>query len=121
MDESRKLLEKILEITEYEGSKADFIEMFTGMIFEDAARSLLFSLPKARQAGAAKKWDANSQNPAALTSLLKHYFTEEQRNKAIQEAASKAIAGYLASIDAKLNLEKKRKLFKLSEQLPSSS
>jgi hypothetical protein len=119
MDESKKLLKKILEITDFQGDKDAFIEMLTNLIFEDAVKSLLGTLPKARHAGAVKKWAANVENPAALTSILKHYFTKEQINKAMQEASTKAIAGYLSSIDSKLNNEKRRQLFKLSQQLPA--
>jgi hypothetical protein len=117
MDESKKLIMKILEITDYDGDPEDFIDMFNGLVFEDAVKSLIESLPKVRRGGAAKKWDANTQNRPALVSFLQHHFTPEQQEKAMQDAASKAIAGYLSSIDGKLNNEKRRMLFKLSQQL----
>ena len=121
MDDSKKLLMKILEITDSEDDKEGFIVYFSSLVLEDAMHELIKSLPKNRQQGAAKKWDANVGNPAALASVLNHYFTPEQQTAAMEEAASRGIAGYLSTIEGKLDAQKRRQLFKLSQQLPTTN
>lgn len=117
MDVQKKLVLKILDITKTESDKETFADIFTNLIFEETVYTLIRSLPKARQESASKKWDANVDNPAALVSFLKHYFTQEQIEQASEKVAEKAMQDYLKSIDDKLTDDQRRELVKLAESM----
>jgi hypothetical protein len=117
MEEAKQQLKKIFAITEQKDRVDAFADTFMSLVFEDAVYSLIQSLPKNRQSGASKKWDANRKNPAALFTLLKHYFTEKEINTALNQTANKAITSYLESVEQDLDEEERKKLFKLSKQL----
>ena len=113
MTDSKKLLLEILEITNFEGETEAFAEMFMDLIFEETVYSLMKSLPEKRREKAATKWDNNTENQAALNSILEHYFTKVQIADASEKTASKAINDYLHSIEKTLDDGQKAKLREL--------
>lgn len=117
MDEQKKLLLQILEITDTVEDKEAFADSFINMIFEDTVYNLIQSLPEQRRESVAKKWDANLDNKAALTSLLEHNFTKEQIAEKGEKAAETAMDSYMNSIEKDLDDEKRRKLQQLSDSL----
>jgi hypothetical protein len=119
MDEQKKLLLQILEITNLEPEKEAFANTFLALVNEESVYTLIQSLPNEKRDKVAKKWDANVTNPAALNSLLKHYFTAEQIAEAAEKTAHKAIYDYLSSLESMLSKEQKEKLNRLSELTPS--
>ena len=122
MNEQKKFLLKILDTVDFKEDNENFAEMFAELILEEAVYSLIQSLPEQKREKIGKKWDANVNNQAALTSLLKHYFTEKQINEIFEKTASKAIYDYLQSVDDKLDETQREKLRKISEELaPTAS
>jgi hypothetical protein len=121
MDHQKEFLLKILEITEFASDKESFAQMFISLVMEDAVYNLIHSLPKIKQDKIARQWDNNTNNHAALVSILNHYFKPEQLEKAAEEASSKAIIGYISSIEDSLDDTKREKLRKLSEEYTSTS
>lgn len=115
VDEQKKLLVRILEITQTEDDKEAFVDMFVNLLFQDTVYALLQSLPAARRESVAKKWDANAGNAAALNSLITHNFTEKQIEQAGEKTAKKAMDEYLLSISDRLNASQKEELKKLGE------
>jgi hypothetical protein len=121
MTDQKKFLIQILDVIQYEGEKEAFADLFTDLIYEDAVYTLVQSLPEKKREKVAKKWDANVNNHAALASILKHYFTQEQIKEATEKSAQKAMYDYLQSIDKTLDADKKEKLLKLSEKITASN
>lgn len=118
MNDHTKLFVKILEITEYDGEKEVFANMFTNLIYEEAFYQLIQALPENRKKSVGMKWDVNRHNPAALISLINKNFTTDQVNDATQKAAAKAIKDYLFSLTPNLTAEQIMQLQKLSQEFP---
>lgn len=116
MDDIRKVLSDIFEITGYDGDKEEFIKRYIAMIKEDAVYALIQSLPEQQFQSVAKKWDNNVDNPAALVSIINHNFKEEDIAREMKTAAEKAIQDYIRSAEKKLNATQKEKLITLSNQ-----
>lgn len=117
MEEQKKLLQEIFEITEGKEESKAFTDMFVRLLFEDIVFNLIQSLSPVRRASVGTKWDANAGNHAALASLLKHNFTNLEIEKESAKTTQKAIQDYLQSVADYLNEDQKQRLEALSESI----
>jgi hypothetical protein len=121
VDEQKKLLVRILEITQTEDDIDAFVDLFINLLFQDTVHALIQSLPAARRESVGKKWDANVGNPAALNSLIMHNFTEKEISQEAEKTAKKAMDEYLLSISDRLNANQREELKKLAETSPNTN
>lgn len=106
----------ILDITEYKDDKEAFAADFNRIINSQALVALMQTLPVEKQAEADKKI-ASADSAEAFTKAVNEYFTTEQVEAALDNAAAQAISQWIASIAPTLKEEQREKLVKLSEKL----
>lgn len=116
MEDTKSLVTKFFEIIDYQGDKEKYAIYFTNLIMEESVFLLIQSLPPERRVKIAKKSDKNATNPAAIASLINHYFSPQQIMDATKKAAGKAMQDYMQILEGKLSDSQKEKLIKLSEE-----
>lgn len=106
----------ILEIIEYKEDKEAFAADFNRVINSQALVALMQTLPVEKQQEADEKIAA-ADSPETFTKSVQEYFTQEQVQAALDNAAAQAISQWIASIADKLNDTQREKLVGLSEKL----
>ena len=106
----------ILEIIEYKDDKEAFAADFNRVINSQALVALMQTLPAEKLEEADEKIAA-ADSAEAFTKAVHEYFTQEQVQAALDNAAAHAISQWIASIADTLNDTQREKLVGLSAKL----
>ena len=111
-----EIIIKILDATDYDGDKEDFLADFMRVISSQALVALVTTLPSDKQLEADKKI-AEAEGQENFSKAVGEYFSTEQVSAAVDEASQKAIAEWLRSLNDTLTPDQRQNILKLSVEL----
>lgn len=106
----------ILEIIDYKENKEEFASEFNRVINSQALVALMQTLPADKQKEADEKI-ASADSAEKFTTSVQEYFSKDQVQAALDNAAAQAISQWISSVAPTLNDEQREKLVGLSEKL----
>lgn len=112
----KDLVFSILEITDYKEDKEEFGVEFNRIVNSQALVALMQTLDADKQKEA-DELIAKADSPEAFTQAVNTYFTTDQVQAALDNAAAQAISQWISSLAPTLNDEQREKLVALSEKL----
>ncbi|MGH7203526.1 MAG: hypothetical protein ACREHC_03735 [Candidatus Levyibacteriota bacterium] len=117
-DSYKTILLKILDAIEYTDDKEAFANEFMQNTSLQTVTDLVDTLPHEKKEEV-KKAFVESTTDETVSEILKKYFSEEQKQKAFENAVSTSIKRWMQAIQHTLNESQKKNLADLEESITS--
>ena len=116
----REILLKILDAIGYADNKDDFINQFVGIIYSQSIIDLMHALPASDQEKMKLELSGSNENQEKAEEVIKKYFSEEQRKKAVEIAAKNEMVRFISTIKDTLSPSQVQNLLNLSQEFNSN-
>jgi hypothetical protein len=110
---------KILESIEYADDKEVFVNKFMNNVSLQAFVDLTQTLTQDKQEELKKAFAAAGEDAQKINDIVKSYFSKEQINSALENAAKNAVTEWMQVVDPTLSDPQRQKLIDLSQQFAS--
>ena len=117
----KEVLLKILEAINYIDDKEAFINQFATNIYFQSLIDLIQSMPTSDQEKIKQEMSAIDNSPAEIDETINRYFTEEQREKALELTAKNAMVNYISAIQNTLSPSQEQNLLSFFQQFNSNT
>jgi hypothetical protein len=112
----KEILLKILEVISFTDDKEAFMKEFINNVSLQAFVDLVQTLPQDKQEELKKAFAAAGENAQKINDIVKNYFSEEQINNALENAAKNGVTEWMKAVDPTLSDPQRQKLVDLSQQ-----
>jgi GTP1/Obg family GTP-binding protein len=117
----KEIILKVLEAINYTDDKEAFINQFATNIYFQSLIDLIQSMPITDQEKIKQKMSTIDNSSEKIDEVIKRYFTEVQRKKALELTAKNAMVNYISAIQDTLSPSQEQNLINLFQRFNFSA